>query len=77
MGNITVTINHRIAAEANQLTVDGGDGQRGDVMHGQTVFQAMHAAGVLGHIAADGAGDLRRRVGRVEQTMRARRFGDA
>ena len=30
----------------------------------------MHAAGIFAHIAADGAGDLARRIGRVVQAMR-------
>jgi hypothetical protein len=36
----------------------------------------MYAAGVLGDIAADAAGDLRRRVGGVEQAMRGGGLGD-
>jgi hypothetical protein len=35
------------------------------VMHGQAVLQAMHAARVFGDVAAQRAGDLRRRIGRV------------
>ena len=38
-------------------------------MHGQAVLQAMHPARVLRHVAADGAGDLGRRVGRVVQAI--------
>ena len=36
----------------------------------------MHATGILGHIAADGAGDLRGGIGGVEQAMRRGRFGN-
>ena len=36
-----------------------------DVVHRQAVLEAMHAAGVFADVAADGAGDLRRRIGRV------------
>ena len=36
----------------------------------------MHAAGVLGDVAADRAGDLRRRIGRVVQPVRRGRLGD-
>ena len=35
------------------------------VVGGESVFQAMDAAGILGDVAADGARDLTRRVGRV------------
>ena len=42
------------------------------VVHRQAVLQAMHAAGVLGDVAADRAGDLARRVGRVVQAVAAR-----
>ncbi|MNQ50425.1 hypothetical protein D3C85_643700 [compost metagenome] len=45
-------------------------------MHGQAVLQAMHAAGVFRDVAADGTGDLRRRVGRVVQTMRRGGLGN-
>ena len=41
------------------------------VVGGHAVFQAMHAAGIFRDIAADRAGDLRRRIGRViESGMR-------
>ncbi len=36
----------------------------------------MHATGVLGDVAADGAGDLRRRIGRVIQLVGRRGLGD-
>ena len=35
------------------------------IVGGHAVFQAMHAAGIFRDIAADRAGDLRRRVGRI------------
>ena len=41
-----------------------------------TVLEAVHATRVLGHVAADGAGDLAARVGRIEQAVRCRRFAD-
>ncbi len=40
------------------------------VVQRQAVFQAVHAAGVLGHVAADGAGDLAR-LGRARSTGRS------
>src|SRR5262249_33806554 len=46
------------------------------VVHGQAVLQAVHAARVLGDVAADGAGDLTRWIGRVAETIRRDRFRD-
>ncbi|MNT54559.1 hypothetical protein D3C72_1917300 [compost metagenome] len=45
-------------------------------MHRQPVLQAMHAAGVFRHVAADGAGDLAGRIRRVVQPIRRRGLGD-
>ena len=44
------------------------------VVHRQAVLEAVHAAGVFGDVAADRAGDLARRVGRVVQPMRGARL---
>jgi hypothetical protein len=54
-------------AELDHLALDRHAAHAQHVVHGEPVLQAMHAAGVLGHIAADGAGDLARRIGRVVQ----------
>ena len=43
------------------------------VVHGEPVLEAMHAARVLGDVAADRAGDLRRRIGRVVEAVAAPR----
>ena len=45
-------------------------------MHGQAVFKAVHPAGVLRHIAADGAGDLRGGIGAVIEPVGLRRLAD-
>ncbi|MNP24611.1 hypothetical protein D3C76_1173830 [compost metagenome] len=45
-------------------------------MHGQAVFQAMHATGIFRDVATDGAGDLRGRVRRVIQAEGCRRLGN-
>ena len=71
-----------LAAEAEHLAGHQHHFEAEDVVGGHAVFQAMHAAGILRHIAADGAGDLRRRIGRVvEAVVRDRRadgeIGDA
>ena len=54
-----------LAAEADHLAIDHHDLDAEDVVGGQPVFEAMHAARILGDVAADRAGDLARRVGRV------------
>ena len=46
------------------------------VVQRQAVLQAVHAARVLGHVAADRAGDLAARVGRVVQAVRGRGLAD-
>ena len=45
-------------------------------MHGQAVLQAVHAAGVFRHVAADGAGNLAAGVGRVVQAVGRSRLAD-
>ncbi|MCY1351180.1 hypothetical protein D9M69_374390 [compost metagenome] len=65
-----------VGAEGHALALDGDDLQAQHVVHGQAVLQAMHAAGVLRHVAADGAGDLRRRVRGVVEAVWRRRLGD-
>jgi hypothetical protein len=54
-------------AELDHLALDRHAAHAQHVVHGEAVLQAVHAAGVLGHVAADGAGDLARRIGRVVQ----------
>jgi hypothetical protein len=58
-----------LGADLEQLAVDGDQLELQDVVHREPVLQAVHAAGVLGDVAADGAGDLRRRVRRVVEPM--------
>ena len=43
---------------------------------GHAVLEAVRPAGVLGHVAADGAGALARGIGDVVQPVRAHRFGE-
>jgi hypothetical protein len=52
-----------IAAQHQALALDREDVHLEQVVHGQAVLQAVHATGVFGDVAADGAGDLRGRVG--------------
>jgi hypothetical protein len=60
----------RLAAELDGLALGGEAAHAQDVVQRQAVLQAMHAAAVLGDVAADGAGDLAARVGRVVQAQR-------
>ena len=55
------------AADIDDLAVHQHDAHAEHVIGGDAVFQAMRAAGIGGDIAADGAGDLARRIGRVEK----------
>ena len=66
----------RVAAELDDLAGDQHRAHAVDVVNRQSVLQAVNAAGVLGDVAADRAGDLRRRIGRVVKTVRCSRFGD-
>ncbi|EDT02922.1 hypothetical protein BamIOP4010DRAFT_3543 [Burkholderia ambifaria IOP40-10] len=57
-------------AEFDDLAVDRDRAHAHDVVHGQPVFQAVDAAGIFRDVAADRAGDLRRRIGCVVQPVR-------
>jgi hypothetical protein len=66
----------RIIADLEQFAGDGPGAQLEDVVHGEAVFQTVHAAGVLRHVAADRAGDLRGGVGRVIEIVLCDGFGN-
>ena len=67
---------HALVAGPEHLAVGQHDFQAHDVIAGDAVFEAAQAAGVLGHVAADG-GDLHRAgVGRIEQARGAGGVGD-
>ena len=71
-----------LAAEPQHLAGHQHQFAAEQVIGGHAVFEAMHAAGILRHIAADGAGDLRRRIGGVIEAglldrLRHREIGDA
>ena len=59
----------RLAAELDELAVGEHDGQPGDVVDREAVLEAVGAARVLGHVAADRADLLARGVGRVEEAV--------
>ena len=71
-----------LAAEAQDLAGHQHHLAAEHVVGGHAVFQAVHAAGILRHVAADGAGDLRGRIGRIVEArvldrLRDREVGDA
>src|SRR6185295_9681669 len=55
----------RLRAELDRLARRGEPAQAEHVVHREAVFQAVHAARILGHVAADGARDLARGVWRI------------
>ena len=64
------------AAQPDDVAVDRDELDPDHVVGGQAVFQAVHAAGVFRHVAADGAGDLAGRVRRVVEALRLHRLRD-
>ncbi len=66
-----------LAAEAHDFAIDQHDFETEKVVGREAVFEAMHAARVFGDIAADRAGDLARRVGRVIKAGAGHRVADA
>ena len=66
---IAGSIEHR-RTEVNQLAGGQHHFERQHMRRGKAVLEAVRAAGVLGHIAADRADGLRRRVRRVEVSER-------
>ena len=71
-----------LAADAHDLAGHQHDLETQHIVAGDPVFEAMHAAGIFRHIAADGAGDLRGRVGRIVEAggldrLRDRQIGHA
>ena len=66
-----------LAAQAHHLAGHQHQFDAQEVVGGEAVFEAMHAAGILGDVAADRAGDLRAGVGRVVKALMLDRLGDA
>ena len=52
-------------AESDDLALGRDDLEAEDVVDGDAVLERVRAAGVGGHVAADGAGALARRIGGV------------
>ena len=68
---------HMLAAKAQNFAIGQHHLDTENVVGGQPVFQAVHAAGILRHIAANGAGDLAGGVGRIVEAIGFDRLGDA
>ena len=66
-----------LAAEPHHRAIHQHHLDAEHIVGGQAVFQAMHAAGILRDIAADRAGDLRGRIGRVVEAVLLDGVGDA
>ncbi len=72
----------RLAAQLDHRAIEQHQLDAQQIVGGYAIFQAVGAAGIHADIAADGAGQLRRRVGRIEETVgrdrvRDRQIGDA
>ena len=65
------------AADIDDVAVHQHHADAEHVVGGDAVFQAMSAAGIGRDIAADGASDLARRVGRVKEAVARDRIGNA
>ena len=65
-----------ICAKLYRLTFHGKAFYFNDVVQCEPILQAMHAARVFCHIAANRAGNLAAWIGRVIQTQRGDRFTD-
>ena len=65
-----------LAAETDDLAAHQHDLEPQNIIGGEAIFEAMHAAGVFRDIAADRTGDLRRRIGRVIKALGFHRLGD-
>ncbi len=66
----------RFTAELDNLACDEHAPDSPQVVHGESVFEAVHAAGVLGDVAGDRARDLRRRIGGEIEAIRGGRLGN-
>jgi hypothetical protein len=56
-----------LATDLHELPVGQDELEPGDVVRREPVLEAVRAAGVLGHVAADRADDLARRIRRIEE----------
>ena len=74
-GEVVAGVSRRAPAGPDDAAVGQDDLQTENVIRGDAVLEAMRAAGVLGDVAADGAGFLAGWIGREEEAMAERLFG--
>ena len=65
-----------LAAQGDDLAARQHQGDAQQIVGGQAIFQAVQPAGILRHIAADGAGNLAGGIGRVIEALGFHRLGD-
>ena len=66
----------RLAAQGDDLAARQHEFDAQQIVGGEAIFQAMQPAGVFRDIAADGAGDLAGRIGRIIKAFAFDRAGD-
>ena len=76
-GQVVAGVAGRAAAGPDDAAVGQDDLQTENVIRGHAVLEAVRAAGILGDVAADGAGFLARRIGREEEAVAEGLFGRA
>ena len=65
---------HRLAADIEDFAVQGDEARAEEIVGCDAVFEAMGAARVHRDVAADRAGELGGRIGRVKEALRPDRF---
>ena len=65
------------ATNLQHVTFNGHEFHAEQVIRGHAIFQAMRTAGIHHHIPANHAGQLRRRIRRIEKPVSLHRLGDA
>ena len=63
-----------LRADGEHVALHRHELHREHVVHGEPVLEAVDAARILRHVAADRTRDLRRRIGRVVEAVRCGRF---
>ena len=74
--DVETTLRAGLAAQPHFVTIRGDKDHAQEIVGGEAIFQAMQPAGILRYIAADGAGDLAGRIGRVIEAVGVHGLGD-
>ena len=75
-GEVVAGVAGRAATGPDNAPVGQDELETEDVIRGDAVLEAVRAAGVLGDVAADGAGFLARWIGREEEPVAERHLGE-